>query len=387
MPERPVSNSLQRAASRRTAASVAVLLLALTVTARAAFAQGRIDGVVRDTAGTGVVGAQIRVAGSTVRAESDETGSFSLLSVPAGRAELQVRRLGFAPRTESVDVGNGTTSRVTIVVHEVAREIAPVVVRAQRTHQYTGYLAGFYERRDRGFGHFITEDAIARRNPRRLTDMLRTVPGMTIYPDGMGGSRVRIRGNSCWPAVWLDGMPAVAAEFDVDGIDPGDVAGMEIYSGAAAVPVEYVVPFGPTACGTILIWTKHPEPRRAKDQVTARQLDSLISSLQVYTADNVDTQARADTAALPTPLYPDSLYRARVPGRVVSEFIVDTTGRARPGRIGIVSSTDPLFSDAVRRAIAAARFVPAQRGGRPVPQIVRQSFDFVIPAGLKPNER
>lgn len=377
----------KRAASRYAAAALAALVVSLAFPASAARAQGRIDGVVRDTAGTGVVGAQIRVAGSNVRAESDEQGAFTLLSVPAGRTELQVRRLGFAPETQSVDVGNGAMAKVTIVLHEVAREIAPVVVRAQKEHQYTGYLAGFYQRRDRGFGRFITSEQIDRRNPRRLTDMLRTIPGITISPDRVGGSRVRIRGNSCWPAVWLDGMPAVAAEFDVDGVDPGDVAGMEIYSGASEVPVEYVVPFGPTACGTILIWTKHPDLPSSKEHVTARQLDSLISSLQVYTAENVDTPARADAAALPTPLYPDSLYRARVPGRVVSEFIVDTTGRARPGRIGIVSSTDPLFSDAVRHAIASARFIPARRGGVPVPQVVRQSFDFVVPAGLKPDTR
>jgi len=37
----------------------------------------------------------------------------------------------------------------------------------------------------------------------------------------------------------------------------------------------------------------------------------------------------------------------------------------------------------VRQAIAAAHFVPARRHGAPVPQIVRQSFDFVVPANLQ----
>lgn len=360
-----------------------VLLVALLATPLVARAQGRIEGVVRDSAGARIAGAELRLGGTSAGTVTDENGAFAFAGVPAGSASLSTRRIGFAPETVTVAVRNGATTPVSITVREVARELPSVVVRAKKDHRYTGYLAGFYERRDRGFGHFLTAEEIMRTHPRELTDILRIVPGINVFPGPDGVEHVRLRGNRCWPVVVLDGMPAVAAEFDVDDIPPSDVAGIEVYGGAAAVPVEFVVPFGPTACGTIVIWTHHPDPQKRTAHVTAAQLDSLVSTLTVFTADQVDAPARTDPTAPVTPAYPDSLYRARVAGHVIAEFVVDANGHARPGTIGVVSSTDPLFTLAVRQAIVAARFVPARRHGAAVPQIVRQSFDFVVPPALR----
>lgn len=361
--------------------------LALCATATIAHAQqaqmGRIKGVVRDSAGARIVGAEVRVGGSSLATVTDENGAFAFLEVPVGTVTLHVRRLGFAPASFDVPVHTGDAQSVALTVREVARELPGVVVKASSDHRYTGYLAGFYQRRDRGFGHFLTADEITRTHPLELTDVLRTVPGLSVSYGPYGITHVRLRGNTCWPVVVLDGMPAVAAEFDVDDIAPEDVAGIEIYGGAAAVPAEFVVPFGPTACGTIVIWTHHPEPKQKTAHVTARQLDSLVASLSVYTADQVDTPARTDPAAPVSPAYPDSLYRTRVAGHVIAEFVVDVDGHARQGTIGVVSSTDPLFTTAVRDAITAAKFIPAQRQGSAVPQLVCQSFDFVVPAAMQ----
>lgn len=380
-------SSPTRRGSRATLQAARVILLAfifcICVTPAVARAQGRIDGVVRDTAGARIVGAEVQLVGTSLATVTDENGAFAFAAVPLGTATVRVRRIGFAPQTAAIDVRNGTNAPVSIIVREVALELPSVVVRASKEHKYTGYLAGFYERRDRGFGHFLTADEITRTHPLELTDVLRTVPGINVLAGMDGVMHVRLRGNTCWPVVVLDGMPAIAAEFDVDDIAPEDVAGIEVYGGAAAVPIEFVVPFGPTACGTIVIWTHHPEPKVKTAHVTARELDSLVASLSVYTADQVDTPARTDPTSPVSPAYPDSLYRARVAGHVIAEFVVDADGHARQGTIGVVSSTDPLFTASVRQAIVAARFIPARRQGMPVPQIVRQSFDFVVPPAMQ----
>lgn len=370
------------------AAARAVRLIALTValcaTPALVHAQGRIDGVVRDSGGARIVGAEIRLAGSPQATITDDKGAFAFAGVPAGTARVSVRRLGFAPGSFEVQVHDGATTPVAITVREVALELSSVVVHASREHKYSGYLAGFYQRRDRGFGHFLTGDEINRTHPLQLTDVLRTVPGISVTSGPYGVSHVRLRGNTCWPVVVLDGMPAVAGEFDLDDIAPTDVAGIEVYGGASTVPIEFVVPFGPTACGTIVVWTEHPEPAGRKTaHVTPAQLDSLVASLTVFTADQVDSPAQTDPASPVSPAYPDSLYRGRVAGHVIAEFVVDPNGRAREGTIGVVSSTDPLFTTAVRQAIGAAHFIPARRHGAPVPQVVRQSFDFVVPATLQ----
>jgi outer membrane biosynthesis protein TonB len=46
------------------------------------------------------------------------------------------------------------------------------------------------------------------------------------------------------------------------------------------------------------------------------------------------------------------------------------------GTFGIVSSTDPLLSDAVRKAIESASFQPAKLKGSTVRQVVQQPFSF-----------
>ena len=67
---------------------------------------------------------------------------------------------------------------------------------------------------------------------------------------------------------------------------------------------------------------------------------------------------------------------AHTRGNVIAEFVVNAEGRVEPGTLGIISSTHPLFADAVRRAVAVAIFTPALRAGKPVRQLVHQPFEF-----------
>ena len=100
--------------------------------------------------------------------------------------------------------------------------------------------------------------------------------------------------------------------------------------------------------------------------------------MAVYSADAVDRRAELDTTAALQLNFPPPLFAARVPGLVVAEFVVDSAGRVEDGSVGIVSSTAPLFTDAVRIALASASYVPAIKGGRPVRQLVQQRFQFDI---------
>ena len=78
------------------------------------------------------------------------------------------------------------------------------------------------------------------------------------------------------------------------------------------------------------------------------------------------------------PRYPEMLRQAGVAGEVEVEFVVDTTGRAEPGSLRILRSDHELFSAAVRSALPAMRFLPAEAGGRRVRQLVRQPFSFAV---------
>ena len=80
-----------------------------------------------------------------------------------------------------------------------------------------------------------------------------------------------------------------------------------------------------------------------------------------------------------TPHFPDSLRIARVSGEVLASFIVDTTGLADVESFKVLKSTHDLYSAAVRDALPAMRFTPAEIGGRKVRQLVQQPFVFFLP--------
>jgi len=78
------------------------------------------------------------------------------------------------------------------------------------------------------------------------------------------------------------------------------------------------------------------------------------------------------------PRYPEALRAGGVEGSAVLRFVVDTAGRVEPGSVHVVRAEHPLFAEAARGALAAARFRPAEVAGRPVRQLVEQAFAFTL---------
>jgi TonB family protein len=97
----------------------------------------------------------------------------------------------------------------------------------------------------------------------------------------------------------------------------------------------------------------------------------------IHTTDQVDRTVipHADNSS---PVYPRQLRLASVEGEVLVRFVVDTLGRVEAGSIAILSTTHPLFGDAVRDWLGRTRYEPAQVGGQPVRQLVQQQIGFTI---------
>jgi len=79
-----------------------------------------------------------------------------------------------------------------------------------------------------------------------------------------------------------------------------------------------------------------------------------------------------------SPEYPERLKEARVHGQVVAQFVVGENGRYEPGTLKILESSDPAFTDAVKRALPGMRFSAAQIGGQKVKQLVQMPFQFNV---------
>ena len=154
--------------------------------------------------------------------------------------------------------------------------------------------------------------------------------------------------------------------------------------GLASMPAEFGAARGLERCGVIAIWSR-PAPGRparapSRRSTPAADLERLVAEGRVYTAAQVDRLAAVDSA-WGEPEYPDSLWKLRVGGRVVAEFVVNRSGTVEPNTFRVVSSTHPAFTTAVQRAVESTRFNPAVRRGEAVSQVVQQPFVFTAPSG------
>lgn len=80
----------------------------------------------------------------------------------------------------------------------------------------------------------------------------------------------------------------------------------------------------------------------------------------------------------PVPTYPSMLQSAGVEGRVLAQFVVDTSGRADMKTFKVLETSHELFAQAVKTALPRYRFFPAEIGGKKVRQVVQQPFTFAI---------
>ena len=354
-------------------------LLAVAVISRFAAAQetGSVSGTVTDTTGLPLVGVEVVADSGAARTYSDTRGLFSVL-LAEGYHILRARRLGFAPLELPVTVASNAKAEVTLKMKAVVTTLPPVVINPSSIH-YTGRLAGYYQRLEKGTGGvFITRNQIDRENPSTLGQLLAHVPGITSQRGRHGITSIRMRGRTCWPLVWIDGTPMPAGETDLDAFVPSSLQGIELYLGSTTAPMRYIYNRDLSSCGTILLWSRGPDTDPVGASPTAAvDLASLVDQLSVFNADQVDRRATLDTAKGLELQFPPPLFAAGVQGLVIAEFVVDTAGRVEDGTVGIVSSTDPLFTNAVRVALNSASYVPAVKGGKPVRQLVQQPFQFM----------
>lgn len=209
------------------------------------------------------------------RAVTDTTGAFQLAS-RSGPVVAHFVRLGFHADSIETTVGEFPLRVAMAPANAVlASTLAPVVVRD------TAARTGFERRaRRKNGGAFIRAEDIEKRKPVRVSDLFRSYPGVRI-DDSSGvtqlvslrgtrqtqedGRRVVIGGDTlraparnarrCVLRLAIDGhlMPQ---DFSIDDLRPEEVMGIEIYLGAATIPVEFASVQQDAPCGVVMVWTK-----------------------------------------------------------------------------------------------------------------------------------
>jgi carboxypeptidase family protein len=243
-----------------------------------------------DASDAPVSGARLELVGTRVSGLSGDSGWVRLQGVPVGPALLRVSRIGYMPVETTVQLAAGTPFEADV---ELAR--APVALRGVRGESSPRNPAlgttGFYARKERGFGVFLTEDDIERSGAHRTSDLFRRIAGVRVVYNpsthayklqsvryglslsqttagafsGRGGGGGGGGGGSgegggggggsvCEMMTVLDGVPV-----KLDGIDDvrlENLGGVEVYRGPSEIPAE----FNQTGsvCGVVVMWTRVP---------------------------------------------------------------------------------------------------------------------------------
>jgi hypothetical protein len=226
---------------------------------------GEIDGVVTDTLLRPVARAEVVVFRTDIRLETNAEGRFRFVDVPAGQYLIIVRRVGYRPTSAVVQVGASETLRLAYALEPVVTQLESVVVREDRVSLR---MLDFERRRKQGHGFFITQEQIERRNLPVSLDYLRLAPSIALAPShnssGLseyvaiskreGGSFSGDGAGACAMQIVVDNVP-MPRRFPLEMLPPTrDLAGIEVYAGAASVPQEFSGL--DRRCGMIVVWTR-----------------------------------------------------------------------------------------------------------------------------------
>jgi hypothetical protein len=225
------------------------------------FAQSQtLTGTVHDSRGAPLQYAVVSLRGLNREARTDSVGVFKFVELKAGDLVLDVRRLGYQPRIVALVIPLANSTPLRVILEEGVVKLATVEV-SEQNKRVKKYMEAFERRRRSGSGQFVTRGELIARNPTRLSDALRDLPGIQISRVGVRGTTLRFTSSAsirrdCVPQYWVDGQLARGA--DVDDFPPGDVEGIELYSGPATTPMQFS-PLGPSlTCGAVVIWTRPP---------------------------------------------------------------------------------------------------------------------------------
>ena len=104
----------------------------------------------------------------------------------------------------------------------------------------------------------------------------------------------------------------------------------------------------------------------------------IANTNQTYFEFQVEKPAEM-LAESPKPKYPSVLESSGIAGEVQAQFVVNSSGKADMDSFKVLKSTNELFTQAVKNVLPRMKFSPAMIGGKPVNQLVQQSFQFAVP--------
>jgi hypothetical protein len=174
---------------------------------------GNIRGVITDSYGIYVPGANVLIEDLRKGAISDGDGEFLILNVPEGTYNLIVKYLGYDDNVIEVIINSGQTASVNLVLRENAEELDAV--------QIIGYSLGGQARalntqkNKANITNIVSTDQIGKFPDANIGDAMKRIPGITMQVDQGEARNIIVRGLAPeLNSVTLNGSRIPSAEGD-----------------------------------------------------------------------------------------------------------------------------------------------------------------------------
>lgn len=210
--------------------------------------------VVSAERGTPIPGVRVTLLNQRKSAKTDSIGRFAFGSLKPGTYHIEVALIGFMPLAAAVAVGENERKEIEFRTDSAGVLLPTIFVEGESQPDLIRVLTKFDRRMAIGVGRFITREQILQRNPMRLMDLIRMLPGVRTQCNGIS-CQVKLNHDprGCGPAIYVDEVRTSMAVLETTA--PTDVQGIEVFRGPAETPPELN---NETArCGgAISIWTR-----------------------------------------------------------------------------------------------------------------------------------
>ena len=244
--------------------------------------QSTLSGVVRDSAGAPISGAQVSIDALGRNTTTDSAGHYALISAANGLRLVQVRRVGFAAANRMVQVKEGATADFMLT------RIMVTLDTVRRIEQYRATdlpMMEFLENRKMGLGHFLSRATMDSMRGRHLGEALCCIPGTIYLTSGpsaayLAVSRIQSISNTCkvledggstspianarcvlcFPDVYMDFqlLSRMGEVPNLNRFTPETLEAVEVYDSPAQLPVRYMG--SRSQCGAIVLHMRRNWP-------------------------------------------------------------------------------------------------------------------------------
>jgi len=221
-----------------------------------------VSGTGRDSRSGDPIVAVSVVYDSVVVALTERSGTYRTpeLSVRGSAFTLLFRRVGYMEVAHEVLISDsGTTVSLNVVMLPAPADLERIVVEGKRVAVANLGLIGFYERRERGFGRYLTEDEIERVGGPDLTNQLRRLRVYAEPRDQRDPFSIPTF-SSCYVA-FVDGIRLMDLTTIDEWVPASSLGAIEAHrvDEVSNLPREFVTPPPPgcdTIAGIVMFWSK-----------------------------------------------------------------------------------------------------------------------------------